>query len=186
MTYWPAVTAEMLVWTPLHAEDMAPGVLAGLGAHNMREAHVYRAAMEGATYSLRYGYDAFVGAGMRFDRIALTGGGANSAAWRQMVADVFDCPVDVPAQVEQRIGIVPRHHHQLPLIVFPVQIGIDQRGQLWHVKGGNGVPFHRHTVRHRIRRAEAVLGRPLDDPAVRADLWFALPYGSAEAPSPSL
>ena len=56
--------------------------------------------MEGATYSLRYGYDAFVGAGMRFDRIALTGGGANSAAWRQMVADVFDCPVDVPAQVE--------------------------------------------------------------------------------------
>ncbi|WP_101924997.1 MULTISPECIES: xylulokinase [Luteimonas] len=76
------------------------GVLAGLSPHNMREAHVYRAAMEGATFSLRYGYDAFLGAGMRFDRIALTGGGANSAAWRQMVADVFDCPVDVPAQVE--------------------------------------------------------------------------------------
>ena len=34
--------------------------------------------------------------------------------------------------------------------------------------------IHRHTVRHRLRRAEGVLGRPLDDPAVRADLWFAL------------
>lgn len=34
--------------------------------------------------------------------------------------------------------------------------------------------IHRHTVRHRLRRAEAVLGRSLDDPAVRADLWFAL------------
>lgn len=34
--------------------------------------------------------------------------------------------------------------------------------------------IHRHTVRHRIRRAEAICGRPLDDPGVRADLWFAL------------
>jgi purine catabolism regulator len=33
---------------------------------------------------------------------------------------------------------------------------------------------HRHTVRHRLRRAEAVLERSLDDPGVRADLWFAL------------
>lgn len=34
--------------------------------------------------------------------------------------------------------------------------------------------IHRHTVRHRLRRAEALLGRTLEDPAVRADLWFAL------------
>ncbi|MEY4136483.1 MAG: hypothetical protein RL205_611 [Actinomycetota bacterium] len=33
---------------------------------------------------------------------------------------------------------------------------------------------HRHTVRHRLRRAEALLDRSLEDPAVRADLWFAL------------
>lgn len=33
---------------------------------------------------------------------------------------------------------------------------------------------HRHTVRHRLRRAESLLDRSLDDPAVRADLWFAL------------
>lgn len=33
---------------------------------------------------------------------------------------------------------------------------------------------HRHTVRHRLRRAEALLERSLDEPAVRADLWFAL------------
>lgn len=76
------------------------GVLAGLDPHNMSPAHLYRAAMEGATYSLRYGFDAFVAAGMRFERIVLTGGGANSAAWRQMVADVFALPVDVPRQAE--------------------------------------------------------------------------------------
>lgn len=76
------------------------GVLAGLDTHNMEPAHLYRAAMEGATYSLKYGYDAFVRAGMRFERIVLTGGGSHSAAWRQMVADVFGLPVDVPEQAE--------------------------------------------------------------------------------------
>lgn len=33
---------------------------------------------------------------------------------------------------------------------------------------------HRHTLRHRIRRAEQLLGRPLDDVDTRMDLWFAL------------
>jgi xylulokinase len=76
------------------------GVLAGLDLRNATPANVYRAAMEGAVYTLKYGYDAFGRAGMAFDAIALTGGGANSAAWRQMVADVFDLRVDVPAQAE--------------------------------------------------------------------------------------
>ena len=79
---------------------LGKGVLAGLDPHNMTQAHFYRAAMEGATYSLKYGYDAFVSAGMAFDRIVLTGGGSKSAAWRQMVADVFGLPVEVPQQAE--------------------------------------------------------------------------------------
>ncbi|MBW4721220.1 PucR family transcriptional regulator [Saccharothrix obliqua] len=33
---------------------------------------------------------------------------------------------------------------------------------------------HRHTVRNRVRRAEELLGRSLDAPGVRAELWFAL------------
>ena len=33
---------------------------------------------------------------------------------------------------------------------------------------------HRHTVRHRLRRAESLLGRSLDDPAMRAELYLAL------------
>lgn len=79
---------------------LGKGVLAGLDTANFTPAHLYRAAMEGATYSLRYGYDAFVRAGMQFDRIVLTGGGSNSAAWRQLVADVFGLPVEVPVQAE--------------------------------------------------------------------------------------
>lgn len=33
---------------------------------------------------------------------------------------------------------------------------------------------HRHTLRHRIRTAEAMLGRSLDAPGTRGELWFAL------------
>ncbi|WP_313224601.1 FGGY-family carbohydrate kinase, partial [Pseudoxanthomonas mexicana] len=98
--------ADGLVMLPFLNGERTPdlprgkGVLAGMDATNMTPAHLYRAAMEGATYSLKYGFDAFVRAGMRFERIVLTGGGSNSAAWRQLVADVFGLPVDVPAQAE--------------------------------------------------------------------------------------
>lgn len=98
--------ADGLVMLPFLNGERTPdlphgkGVLAGLDTTNMTPAHLYRAAMEGATYSLKYGYDAFVRAGMQFDRIVLTGGGSNSAAWRQLVADVFGLPVDVPTQAE--------------------------------------------------------------------------------------
>lgn len=78
----------------------ARGSLAGIDMANMTRGNVYRAAMEGATYSLRNGYDALTAAGLHFDAIRLTGGGSQSPAWRQMVADVFDLPVAVPEQAE--------------------------------------------------------------------------------------
>jgi len=78
----------------------ARGSLHGMDTHNLMPALLYRASMEGATFTLRYGYDAFLNAGMAFDRIVLTGGGANSKAWRQMIADVFNLPVEVPQETE--------------------------------------------------------------------------------------
>jgi xylulokinase len=72
----------------------------GLDPENFTRANAYRAAMEGATYALRNGFDSLRAAGLRFDSIRLTGGGSRSAAWRQMVADVFGLPVEVPAEQE--------------------------------------------------------------------------------------
>jgi len=56
--------------------------------------------MEGATFALRNGFGALQRAGMRCDTIRLIGGGSQSAAWRQMAADVFDLPVAVTDQTE--------------------------------------------------------------------------------------
>ncbi len=57
-------------------------------------------------------------------------------------------------------------------LMVTLRAWLDQHGQVDSAAQRLGI--HRHTVRHRVRRAEAVLGRSLDDPAVRADLWFAL------------
>jgi xylulokinase len=72
----------------------------GIDLDNFNCGNAYRAAMEGATFALRNGYDLLQAAGMQFSAIRLTGGGGNSAARRQMVADVFELPVDVPEQTE--------------------------------------------------------------------------------------
>ena len=59
-----------------------------------------------------------------------------------------------------------------PELMDTLRAWLEQHGQVDAAAQRLGI--HRHTVRHRLRRAEGVLGRPLDDPAVRADLWFAL------------
>jgi xylulokinase len=98
--------ADGLVMLPFFNGERTPDLpharaaLSGMDLDNLTRGNVYRAAMEGATYSLRNGYDAFQAAGLRFEAIRLTGGGSRSAAWRQMVADVFELPVEVPEQTE--------------------------------------------------------------------------------------
>ena len=79
---------------------LAKGALHGMDLHNLSPANLYRAAMEGASYSLKLGYDALHEAGLQGARVVLTGGGANSAAWRQLIADLFQLPVEVPVQAE--------------------------------------------------------------------------------------
>jgi xylulokinase len=78
----------------------ARGSLLGLDSNNFTRGNAWRAAMEGATYTLRYGFDALRRAGLPFDAIRLTGGGSRSKPWRQMIADVFELPVEVPEAPE--------------------------------------------------------------------------------------
>jgi xylulokinase len=98
--------ASGLVLLPFFNGERTPnlpdsrGALMGMDLLNGTPANLYRAAMEGATYTLKHGFDAFTAAGIHFDAIVLTGGGAKSAAWRQMVADIFGLPVVVPEQTE--------------------------------------------------------------------------------------
>jgi xylulokinase len=76
----------------------ARGCLVGLNSRNMRPEHFLRSAVEGATFALRYGIDRLAGLGVEGEEIILTGGGANSPAWRQIVADICSTPVTILEQ----------------------------------------------------------------------------------------
>jgi xylulokinase len=59
-----------------------------------------RATVEGATFGLRFGLDELRRLGLEASEIVLTGGGANSAVWCQIVADVCRLPVTLLEQDE--------------------------------------------------------------------------------------
>ncbi len=91
--------ADGLVFLPYLNGERTPnlpkatGVLYGLRTDNMTPAHMARAAVEGVTVGLAYGLTRFKELGLTPSEIRLTGGGSRSAAWRQIVADVFGVPV---------------------------------------------------------------------------------------------
>ena len=71
---------------------LGKGVLYGLTPETMQPGHLARAVMEGATLGLAYGLNRFRQLGIEPAEIRLTGGGSQSAAWRQICADVFGVP----------------------------------------------------------------------------------------------
>ena len=69
------------------------GVLFGLTRATSERGHLLRAAMEGVTLGMNYGLQRLGTLGIKPKEIRLTGGGAKSNAWRQIMADIFGVPV---------------------------------------------------------------------------------------------
>jgi xylulokinase len=76
------------------------GVWFGVRERTTDAAHLARAAMEGVTLGLNYGLNRLRELGVVPREIRLIGGGSKSAVWRQIAADIFDCPVVCPAAEE--------------------------------------------------------------------------------------
>lgn len=73
----------------------AKGCILGMDTRNARSENILRSAVEGATFALRFGLDELSQLGISAEQIVLTGGGVNSATWRQVVADICNAPVTV-------------------------------------------------------------------------------------------
>lgn len=71
----------------------AKGTLLGMHEGNMRPENLIRAAMESAVFSLRSAKAHFERLSCTTHSFRVTGGGASSAQWCQMLADVCDYPV---------------------------------------------------------------------------------------------
>ncbi|MFE3600083.1 PucR family transcriptional regulator [Streptomyces sp. NPDC059142] len=69
-------------------------------------------------------------------------------------------------------------------LVASLRAWLSRHGQ-WDAAAAD-LGVHRHTLRYRMRRVEEILGRSLDDPDVRMELWLALKTTAAPTlPAPS-
>jgi len=69
------------------------GVMLGINTKTFRASNYCRAAMEGVTLGMNYGLRRLAALGLKPREIRVTGGGAKSPVWRQLMADVFGVPV---------------------------------------------------------------------------------------------
>lgn len=88
LLYLPYLMGER---TP-HLDADARGVFFGLSAIHTKK-HMLRAVMEGVAFSLRDCVQVFRETGLDISDMAACGGGAASALWRSMLADLYGCEV---------------------------------------------------------------------------------------------
>jgi xylulokinase len=98
--------SEGLIMTPTLMGAVTPtwnalarGVFFGFTLTHKRE-HFVRALLEGSAYALRDITDRMQAIGLATKEIRAVGGGARSALWRQIKADVTGLPVALPQTVE--------------------------------------------------------------------------------------
>jgi len=95
LLYLPHLMGER---TP-HLDANARGVFFGLSAmHTKRD--LLRAVMEGVSYSLKDCLSVLEEMNIAVDNMAACGGGGTSKLWRQMLADIYGCPVKTIASKE--------------------------------------------------------------------------------------
>src|SRR5438093_616054 len=84
LVFLPYLTGER---TP-HADPRARGAFVGLTLRH-HHGHLIRAVMEGVALGLRDSLELIRGMGLPVTEIRVSGGGARSPLWRQILADVF-------------------------------------------------------------------------------------------------
>lgn len=90
LQFLPYLTGER---TP-YADPLARGAFIGLTSRHTR-AHLTRAVMEGVAFGLRDSFELIKQseAGRRIAQVRISGGGAKSPLWRQIMADVLNTPL---------------------------------------------------------------------------------------------
>ncbi len=88
------------IWLPYlmgertpHLDASARAAFVGLTASHTK-AHLTRAVLEGVAFSLRDSLEIFKELGAKISTIRLGGGGAKSALWQQIQADVYDSEIE--------------------------------------------------------------------------------------------
>ncbi len=91
LVFLPHLTGERCP----HPDPAARGGFVGLTSRHTR-GHLVRAVVEGVTLTMRQILDIFGAVGVEATRVRLGGGGARTAFWRQLQADVYATAVELP------------------------------------------------------------------------------------------
>ncbi|MFP4541654.1 MAG: xylulokinase [Opitutales bacterium] len=75
-----------------HPDPDARGAFIGLSLRHS-EAHLARSVLEGVAFGLRDGLELIRGLGVEPSEIVISGGGAKSVLWTQILADIFKTPM---------------------------------------------------------------------------------------------
>lgn len=75
-----------------HNDPNVRGSFIGL-THSHKKAEMTRAILEGITYALRDSFELLKEMGIKIDKIRVSGGGAKSKIWKQIIADILNKPV---------------------------------------------------------------------------------------------
>jgi xylulokinase len=94
--FLPYLTGER---TP-HPDPLARGAFIGLTSRHA-QAHITRAVLEGVAYGLKDSFTLIAQAGLPDDiQVRVSGGGAQSPVWRQILADVLGAPLVATSTTE--------------------------------------------------------------------------------------
>ncbi len=95
LLFLPYLTGER---TP-HPDPLARGAFVGLTARHTL-AHLTRAVLEGVAFGLKDSFELIQAAGVGAREVRASGGGAKSALWRQILADVLNAPLTSASTTE--------------------------------------------------------------------------------------
>ena len=87
-----------------HWNPLARGAFVGLTMSHGR-AEMARAVLEGVAFNLKMILDAFLEQGAAITAMRLIGGGARSALWRQILADIYGLPILRPALLAEATSL---------------------------------------------------------------------------------
>lgn len=100
------IGANRLIYLPYLMGERSPlldadarGAFIGISAMHTKS-DLIRAVLEGVTYAQRQCLDVFREMGVPIGDMAACGGGGRSPLWRQMLSDVYGCPVKTIASAE--------------------------------------------------------------------------------------
>jgi len=105
-------------------------------------AHVTRAVFEGVALANRGHLETFARNGVNVNRLIMIGGGAGSAAWPRIAADVSKTPIVIPEQTEAACAGAA----MLAGVGAGVYASLDEAQEAFHRGGGRSVAPHGGTT----------------------------------------